>query len=143
MKEIKTEIIINASADKVWDVLTDFEDYLNWNPFIKWVKGNVEINNKIIVRMEPPGANGMTFKPQVLKFDKNKEFSWIGHLFITGLFDGEHIFELYDMGNGTTKLVQREQFRGILIPLLKKMLDLNTKQGFELMNKALKERAEK
>lgn len=67
----------------------------------------------------------------------------MGHLIIPGLFDGEHIFELIDNGDGTTTFVQRELFGGILIPFFKKMLDVNTKQGFELMNKALKEQVEK
>ena len=44
----------------------------------------------------------MTFKPKVLTYQVNKEFSWIGHLLFTGLFDGKHKFELIDNGNGTT-----------------------------------------
>ena len=143
MKEIRTEIKINTTPDKVWKVLTNFKDYPNWNPFLKWLSGDVDVDNKIEVRIEPPAANGMTFNPRVLKFDVNKEFRWLGHLLIPGLFDGEHIFELTDNGNGTTTFIQREQFKGILIPFFKKMLDVSTKQGFELMNKALKEKAER
>ncbi len=33
MKEIHTEIEINAPAGKVWRVLTDFPSYPEWNPF--------------------------------------------------------------------------------------------------------------
>ncbi len=143
MKEIRTEITINAPADKVWKALTDFDSYPSWNPFVKYVKGNVAVKGKIETKIEPPGKSAMTFKPTVLKFDQNKELRWLGHLIIPGLFDGEHIFELKDNGNGTTSFVQREQFRGILIPLFTKMLDVNTKQGFEAMNMALKERVEK
>jgi hypothetical protein len=101
------------------------------------------VNNKIETKIEPPGKSPMIFKPTILKFDQNRELRWLGHLIIPGLFDGEHIFELNDNSNSTTTFVQREQFRGVLIPLFKKMLDINTRQGFELMNKALKERVEK
>lgn len=66
----------------------------------------------------------------------------MGHLFIKGLFDGEHSFELIDNLDGTTTFIQSEKFEGILIPLFKKMLDVNTKEGFESMNKALKARVE-
>ena len=142
-KEIKTEITINATTDKVWAVLTDFENYPNWNPFIKSIKGTVAVGNNIIARMEPPGANGMTFKPKVLAYDSNKEFRWIGHLLIPGLFDGEHKFELIDNKNGTTTFIQSEKFNGILVPLFKKMLDVNTVDGFNQMNQKLKELAEK
>jgi len=85
----------------------------------------------------------MTFKPKVLAVEPNKEFRWKGHLLIPGLFDGEHIFELIDNGNGSITFVQREQFKGILVPLFKKMLDNNTKRGFEQMTAKLKELAEK
>ncbi len=141
-KEIKSEILINATPEKVWTILTKFEDYPKWNPFIKSITGNVAVGNKITARLEPPEANGMTFKPKVLVFDANNEFRWIGHLIFPGLFDGEHKFELIDNGNGTTTFKQSEKFAGILVPFFKKMLDNNTKKGFEEMNKKLKELAE-
>ena len=141
-KEIKTEIIINVMPEKIWAVLTSFDNYPNWNPFIKSIKGEVKVGNTITVRLEPPGAKGMTFKPHVLAFETNKEIRWIGHLLFPGLFDGEHKFELIDNGNGTTTFKQSEIFGGVLVPLFKKMLDDNTKKGFEEMNIKLKESAE-
>lgn len=63
-------------------------------------------------------------------------------MYALGLFDGEHIFELVDLGDGTTKFLHREQFRGILVPLLWKQLDTATRQAFVDMNTALKQRAE-
>jgi hypothetical protein len=141
-KEIKTELIINVTPEKIWTILTNFDNYPNWNPFIKSIKGEVKVGNKITARLEPPGAKGMTFKPDVLAFETNKEFRWIGHLLFPGLFDGEHKFELVDNGNGTTTFKQSEIFGGLLVPLFKKMLDSNTKKGFEEMNKKLKELAE-
>jgi len=84
----------------------------------------------------------MTFTAKVLAFEKNKEFRWLGHLFIKGLFDGEHCFQLTDNGDGSTTFRQSEQFGGILVPLFNKMIEVNTRNGFEAMNKKLKERAE-
>lgn len=141
-KEIKTEILIMASPAKVWSILTNFEQYPNWNPFIKSLTGEVAVGNKIKARMEPPGAKGMTFKPRVLAFDAHKEFRWIGHLLFPGLFDGEHKFVLIDNGDGSTTFRQSEKFKGILVPLFKKMLDVNTIDGFNQMNQALKTLAE-
>ncbi len=84
----------------------------------------------------------MTFHPRCLVLEKNKEFRWLGHLLIKGLFDGEHIFKLEDLGNGQTKFVQRENFRGVLVPLLWRIIKSNTKKGFVEMNNQLKKRAE-
>lgn len=141
-KEIKTEILINATTGKVWSILTNFDNFPNWNPFIKSIKGDVKVGNKITVKIEPPEAKGMTFKPKILTFETNKELKWLGHLLFAGLFDGEHKFELIDNGNGTTTFRQSEKFKGILVPLFKKQLDNNTKKGFEEMNNKLKELAE-
>lgn len=142
-KEIKTEIIIHSTPERVWEVLTAFEKYPLWNPFVKSIGGQVKAGEKIVVRLEPPGAKGMTFKPTVLAFETNKEFKWMGHLFFPGLFDGEHRFELIDNGNGSTTFIHAERFKGVLVRFLVKMLDGSTRDGFRAMNEKLKEEAEK
>ncbi|RQO70587.1 SRPBCC domain-containing protein [Pedobacter sp. KBW06] len=142
-KEIKTEILINARPESVWAILTAFDQYPDWNPFIKSIKGDGTVGNRLVVRIEPPEAKSMTFKPRVLAFEANKEFRWIGNLLFSGLFDGEHKFELIDHGNGTTTLIQSEHFKGILVSLFAKQLDNNTRRGFMEMNAKLKELAER
>lgn len=142
-KAITTEILIQATPEKVWGVLTDFDQYPQWNPFIKSITGNVAVGNTIKARIETPGASGMTFKPTVIVYAEAKEFRWIGHLFIKGLFDGEHSFRLIDNKDGSTTFIQSEQFEGILVPLFNKMLDTNTVEGFRQMNEKLKQEAEK
>jgi hypothetical protein len=142
-KEIKTEIVIHATPETIWAVLTDLKNYPNWNPFIKSITGQLSVGNTLIVQIEPPEASGMTFKPKVLAFETNKEIRWLGHLLFPGLFDGEHKLQLIDNRNGTTTFLQSEKFSGLLVFLFKKMLDHNTKNGFVLMNKKLKEIAEK
>ena len=140
--KIKTEILINTTTDKVWRILTDFDKYPGWNPFIKYIKGTVETGRQIEVRIEPPGAKGMVFKPTVLAVETEKELRWLGHLLFPGLFDGEHSFKIIDNKNGTSTFIHSEHFKGILVPLFKKQLTINTKKGFELMNEKLKELAE-
>lgn len=141
--ELRTEILISASPQKIWEVLTDFDNYPNWNPFIKSIQGQLNVGEKITVRLEPPDAKGITMTPKVLAFEANKQFRWIGNFVLPGLFDGEHIFELVDNKDGTTTFIQRENFKGILVGTFKKMLDNNTKRGFEMMNQQLKIQSEK
>jgi hypothetical protein len=62
---------------------------------------------------------------------------------LPGLFDGEHIFTMDPLDAGRrTRLVHREEFRGVLVPLFWGSLDTATRQGFEEMNLALKKRVE-
>lgn len=138
LREIRTEIKIEAPADRVWEVLTDFAHYPDWNPFIKYLKGTPAEGARIEVKMVPPESKGMVFKPKVLKSQRCKEFTWLGHVVIPGLFDGEHTFELKTAPDNMTLFIQQEKFYGILLPFLKNALDQGTQAGFEAMNKDLK-----
>jgi hypothetical protein len=140
--EIKTEILISASPDRIWTILLDFEKYPSWNPFIKYIKGTAASGSQLKVRIQPPGSKAMIFKPKILALEAPKELRWVGHLLFSGLFDGEHSFKIVDNKNGTSTFIHSESFQGILIPLFKKQLNSNTKEGFELMNERLKEMAE-
>jgi hypothetical protein len=141
-KEISTSIVINSSPSVIWEILMNFNNYPNWNPFILSITGNPKVGQQIEAKIQPPGAKAMIFKPLVLVNESKSEFKWLGKLWFKGLFDGEHRFQLIDNQNGTTTFVQSEKFTGILIPLLTKMLDQKTLKGFIDMNEALKLHAE-
>jgi len=140
--ELHTEIEINAPAETVWDILTDLNDYPNWNPFITESSGDVAVGAKLVNRLQPPGGKAMTFKPVVTVVEPAQTFEWLGRLGVPGLFDGRHRFTLVATPSGDTRVVHTEQFRGVLVRLMRKSLDKQTHAGFEAMNAALKTRAE-
>lgn len=142
MRELYTEIEIEAPPSTVWKVLMEFEAYSEWNPFIPQLLGKAVDGAKLEVKIHPPGGSATVFRPTVQSVKEEGEFRWLGHLLIPGLFDGLHIFELHKNGNETTRFVQREEFRGVLVPLFWRMLDTKTRQGFIAMNEALKQRVE-
>ena len=141
MRELRTEIDIDARPEEVWKILMDFAKYPDWNPFIRSISGEARVDSKIKVRLEPEGGMAMSLEPTVVALDANKKFAWKGNLFMNGIFDGQHEFILAGTGDGKTKFVHREEFSGILVPLLWRFLEENTTRGFNDMNKALSERA--
>jgi len=143
MPELYTEIQINASPERVWRLLTDFPRLPDWNPFMRRASGQLQTGQKIEVHLQPPGGSGMTFKPTLLNVEPNRELRWLGHLWVPGLFDGEHIFTIEPLDSNRVRFVQREEFRGILVSLLLRLIGQNTRRGFEAMNQALKIEAEK
>ena len=122
MKELKTQITINASKEAVWNALMDFENYGSWNPFIQKIEGDPTQGKKLKVEITPPGKKKMTFTPVVLESAENRELRWLGHLFVPGLFDGEHFFQLESIDENTTKLTHGEKFTGALSGLLMNMI---------------------
>lgn len=142
MREIATQIEIASPAAKVWSILTDFGRFGQWNPFVRQIEGDLKEGAGLRVCLQLPGRKEMNFTPRITKLTKEREFSWLGHLWIPGLFDGEHIFELEPIDNNSTRFIQRERFRGILVPLVWSSLEKRTREGFEGMNLALKKQAE-
>ena len=142
MKELHSEIEIDASAERVWGVLTDFASYPQWNPFIRRIGGKLEVGERLEVRLQPPDSRSITLRPKVLRAEPNRLMRWVGHLFVPGLFDGEHSLAVHPLGEGRVRFVQHEAFKGVFVRPLARSLDTNTLRGFEEMNGALKERAE-
>jgi hypothetical protein len=142
-KQLRTQIDIDATPERVWQVLTDFEAYPQWNPFMTRVSGTPMPGERLTVYMQPEGGRAMTFRPTVREAAPHRRLRWLGHLFLPGIFDGEHGFTIEPLDDGGVRLVQQEDFRGVLVPLLARSLDRRTLPAFERMNRALKQRAER
>ncbi|ELY91012.1 SRPBCC domain-containing protein [Natrialba taiwanensis] len=132
---------IDAPPAVVWDVLLEFDSYPEWNPFVRSIEGDPAVEAELEVRIEPPGSRGMTFTPVVVAVEENRRLAWLGRLGVPFIFDGYHEFHLDPIDGGDrTRLLHRETFRGILVPLL--FDEQQLERGFRAMNEALKVRAE-
>ena len=100
--ELHTEIDIDATPEVVWQVLTDLDRYVEWNPFITSSAGIARVGERLVNRMEPPGGRPITFKPKVTVVEEGQTLEWLGRLAVPGLFDGRHRFELEPSGDGTS-----------------------------------------
>ena len=140
-KSIRTEIIIDAPKNAVWDILTDFSRYAEWNPFIIKAEGNLEKGRYIRNTMLNDGKQ-FVFKPRILSVIAHQYFDWLGSLFIKGLFDGHHYFEIEEISPNQTRLIQGEHFSGILSGIILRKIAESTRKNFISMNVAVKQRAE-
>ena len=138
-RDIETQIVINSAPTDVWEVLVDGANYSQWNPFITSMKGDITVGARIENSMEAEPGKPVTFRPQVLVVEENRELRWRGSLLIPGIFDGEHYFKLEEHESGT-RLIHGEQFRGLALWFI----DVEKFNGnFVSMNEALKARVEK
>ena len=140
-QQIKTEIVISASKEKVWTILTAFEDYPKWNPFIISIEGELSVGSRLENTMMNDGKK-FVFKPVVLSVVPNRSFEWLGSLFVKGIFDGHHYFEIVAINSSQVKLIHGENFNGILSSFILKRIGEQTKKNFILMNQAIKKLAE-
>lgn len=139
---LHTEIEIDASAEKVWKVLSDFNAYPDWNPFIKSAIGQPVQGARLQIVVQPDGAKPMRFSPKVLVAEPERELRWLGRLIVPGLFDGEHCFAIETLSEKSVRFKQSERFNGLLVGPMRATLNRDAKRGFEEMNRALKTRSE-
>ena len=142
MRKIETQIEIKCSPAALWEALTDFKSYPEWNPFITYIEGGLKEGGRLRVTVQPPEGKKMSFSPRVIKVDREKKLSWQGKFLIKGVFDGAHIFEIIPLGKDCVLFIQAEYFSGFLVQLLWKSIGPKTEAGFKLMNQGLKKRLE-
>lgn len=140
-RSIRTEIIINASKERVWELLTDFRHFPAWNPFMVSVEGEAVAGARLRNTVMNKGK-AFVFKPMVLVSDAPNKLEWLGSLFVKGLFDGRHYFEIEEVSPGQVNLKHGEVFTGILSTQIFKKIGTDTRNNFIRMNNALKQLAE-
>lgn len=140
MRKLVADIEINATPEEVWAVLTDFDSFPEWNPFLTRLQGRIEVGRRISAHMQPAGGRGMDMTPIVTSVDPGRQIRWFGSFIVRGLFDGDHTLRVEAMGD-KTRFVQREIFTGVLVPFTRGLL-ARTQKSFEQMNEALKARVE-
>jgi hypothetical protein len=142
MHELRTEIEIEATPERVWSILLDFPSHPEWNPFVRSIKGAAKVGDRLTVSIQPQGGKGMTFRPMVAVVAPHQELRWIGRFLLPGIFDGEHYFQIEQLAPQRVRFIHGEKFSGVLVPFAKSSLNGGTKAGFIAMNEALKVRAE-
>jgi hypothetical protein len=141
-KQLITSIEIDAPPNVIWEILTEFDRFELWNPFIRSIDGTAVPGTKLKVKVQPPEGNVMTFQSMVLVADPGKELRWLGRVIFPGIFDGEHSFQIEPLSDRRVRFVHSEKFSGLLVPFFWQSLDTQTRRGFEAMNQALKLRSE-
>lgn len=136
---IRTAVEIDAPTAAVYAVLADLETYPDWNPYHQKVEGEFVEGADLMVLVKRPDGKEVKVPPHMLRIEENREITWGGG--IKGIFYGEHRFLLTPLGPNRTLLEHDEDFSGIAVGFA----DLPPSvlaEGYQMMNRALKERIE-
>ena len=141
-KDIRTEIEINASAETVWGILSDFENFSAWNPFVTKVSGVPKEDETLQIEVQIPDSRLLKFTPLVLRAEPHKELRWVGTSPL-GSFRGEHFYQIERISENKVRFVHGEHFSGWAVGLIWFLEGKKIENGYQLMNEALKREAEK
>ncbi len=140
--KLHSEIEINADSEDVWAILSNFPMYKDWNPVIPTAAGAAETGAILNVCIHWPGMKPNDYKLKVLSARINHELRWLGHFLFPYLLDGDHSFLIEPVGAKHVRLIQFENFSGLLVPIFLPWLRNEILFGFEKLNNAIKHRVE-
>lgn len=141
VRSIWSVVDIEAPGSRVWQVLNDLDGYRSWNPFITSASGSIELGNTVAISLKL-GGHTMNLLPRVIMVEPGKRFAWEARTFVPGVLDGRHEFEVEEIDQSHTRVIQSERFRGVLVGFLWDRFSPAITGGFRAMNDALKRRCE-
>jgi hypothetical protein len=139
MKTFAARTTIHATQESIWRILTDAAGFPGWNTTVVRVDGRIALGEKVTVHVH--GAPGRAFPVKVAVFDAPKRMVWRGGMPL-GLFKGERVYELRSMSAGVVDFVMREEYSGLMAPLITKSIP-DLQPAFDEFAACLKARAER
>lgn len=139
MKSFNAAINIRAPKETIWSILTDAPGYPSWDPGVIRIEGKIAPGEKITAytKLSPNRA----FPVKVTEFVPGQRMTWTGGMPL-GLFKGVRTFTLTPGKDGSTNFELREEFSGLLLPLIGRTIPDMT-QNFQDFVAGLKARAER
>ncbi|AFL79852.1 Polyketide cyclase / dehydrase and lipid transport [Aequorivita sublithincola DSM 14238] len=129
-------IIINSDIDKVWQILTDIDNWSNWNSDISKSKINGEIRKAQTFDWK---TGGTKLHSEIHTYNPKNKFGWTGK--VLGVY-AIHNWNLTETENGTTVLVA-ESMEGFLAKLFRKSFQKTLENGMTNWLELMKKECEK
>lgn len=143
MKEITTEMALDAPAERIWELLSDFALYPEWNPLFTKAVGPTGAGDSFELMVELPGVGPFTVQPTMLVAERESRLCWQSSMFCQAVLGWKFSYELKPISNERLRFIQRSEFGGVLAPLFGFAMAKPVTDGMELLNQAVKRWGEK
>lgn len=132
-RETSVSVDIQADSKTIWSLLTNAENYPNWNSTVISIDGKIALGEKIQLKsyLDPKRV----FKLTVKELEPEKRLVW-------GDAMGKREYKLTPTSNGQSNFSMTEKIGGPLFPLFAKMIP-PFDESFEKFAHDLKTESEK
>ena len=137
-KSVHHEITVDAPPTKVWEVITNTEEYSEWNPVMLSVDSAPTIGAKVTYKYQQEPGKVYDIPVKVKAMDAEKLLNQAGGY--PGILTYNHRYELVPVNDGaSTKVIIHEDYRGIGVPFWNPDA---VGASYGRLNEAIKARAE-
>ncbi|PCJ84523.1 MAG: hypothetical protein COA57_08995 [Flavobacteriales bacterium] len=109
--------VFDINSDTLFQVVSDFNKYSDWNTIIPHAKGELKIGTTLELTMNM-GGKTKPFNPKVVAVDPGKSFSLSKILITKGIGELTHQFEFIYLPNNKTEFIQTWTGKGILVKMM-------------------------
>ena len=134
-------LTIDAPAETVWRVLTDFDRYGEWNPFTPHVKAELTIGARVDMRVTM-GAFRLKQTEVICAIEPPTRLAWGTTIGARWLLNAVREQRLEVLGDASCRYTTDDEFGGVLMPLVILVSGGFVRRGFNAVAEALKRRAE-
>ncbi|CAA0123777.1 Uncharacterised protein [BD1-7 clade bacterium] len=132
---------LNCSAETLWNVLSDLEQYPQWNPFVEYCESTKKPGDpiKMKVRIFPMFAQPQT---EVIKENEPlKKFSYCMKPLPLGLLSSYRYHQIDTLDDGTIHYTSSFELKGPFSHIVKALMGGLLKKGFTGMFEGATQRA--
>lgn len=143
MAIFRSTFAISATPQRVWQVLTRFEGYREWNPQIPIASGIAQEGTLMKLRLALPGRPAMDLVATIERATKDRTLSWRGHLLAPWFFEGYREFLIEPTGPGRVTVTHVEDVHGLFAPIFLLLMSGPIRKSQQALNDALRVEAER
>jgi hypothetical protein len=138
----RTTLSVDATADRVWEVLIDFDRYSEWNPSLPSIEGEPRVGSTVALTLAMPGRPSPKVKATLTEVVPGRRLIWDGNAGADWLFAGHREFLIDPQPDGTVLFTHVEEVSGLLFPLFRAFMGGAIQRHHDGLNTAVKARAE-
>ena len=136
-KTVTTTTVVNWSKPEVWETLSDFAAYEDWNPVITRAEGEPVDGSPLHLELVLPGHDPESLDGKVIIARPKRKIFWEMRLLLPGVRDYEYEFFLERLDEDRVLVTQQFRIEGPLAVFA----DADAaREALELQVKALAER---
>lgn len=133
-KSVHSEMIIPAAKQQVWSVLTDTNNYAEWNKVLLVLDGSFEPGKFVKYAFYQDSENSYEITAKVKQMIEHEVLNQTGGT--SGILTFDHRYKLEEVKEGT-KVIIHEEYRGIAVPFWN---PAPVEKAYERLNLQLKQR---
>lgn len=115
-KVVTMSATVEGPKLEVWEALTDFAAYEDWNPVVTRAEGEAREGTALELDVVLPGHDPESLDAEVLIALPERKLRWQDRLLLPGLRDWEYEFVLEPVEGGRVLVVQQLRLEGLLAP---------------------------